>query len=166
MASDHSFDIVSEVNFMEVDNAVVQAQKELSQRFDFKGSMSSIEFDKTAKTITLKAENDFRLKTIADMIQTRLAKRGVSLKALRFQKIETGMVGGSVKQVVKIQSGLESDKAKEIAKYIRDLKMKVQPNIQSDQVRVQASKIDDLQAVIGHLRQKDFGVDLQFINYR
>lgn len=166
MAADHSFDIVSQVNFMEVDNAVVQAQKELAQRFDFKGSISTIEFDKTAKTITLKTENEFRLKTLSDMIQVRLAKRGVSLKSLKFGKIETGMVGGSVKQVVNIQNGLESDKAKEISKYIRDLKMKVQPNIQADQVRVQAAKIDDLQSLIGLLRQKDFGVDLQFINYR
>lgn len=166
MPADHSFDIVSEVNFMEVDNAIVQAQKELGQRFDFKGSMSTIEFSKTDKAITLKAENDLRLKAVSDMVQTRLAKRGVSLKALKYGKIETGMVGGSVKQVVTILNGLESDKAKEISKYIRDLKMKVQPNIQSDQVRVQAAKIDDLQALIGLLRQKDFGVDLQFINYR
>lgn len=166
MASDHSFDVVSEVNFQEVDNAVIQAQKELAQRFDFKGSTSSIEYDKTAKTITLKAENDFRLKTLSDMVQVRLAKRGVSLKALKFDRTESGMVGGSVRQVITIQNGLESDKAKEISKYVRDLKLKVQPVIQADQVRVQASKIDDLQEVIGQLKRKDFGVDLQFINYR
>ena len=166
MPADHSFDIVSEVNFQEVDNAVIQAQKELAQRFDFKGTTSTIEWDKTAKTITLKAENEFRLKTLLDLVQIRLAKRNVSLKSIKFGKLESGMVGGSVKQVLTMQNGLESDKAKEISKFIRDLKLKVQPVIQSDQVRVQAAKIDDLQVVIGTLKQRDFGVDLQFLNYR
>ena len=165
-SKDHSFDIVSEVNLQEVDNAVTQAKKELAQRFDFKGSESSMELDKLEKTITLKTENEYRLKTLVDLVQTKCVKRGVSLKSLQYEKVESGMVGGSVKQVIKIQNGIPSDKAKDIVKYIKESKLKVQPQIQSEQVRVQAVKIDDLQALIGMLRQKDFNVDLQFINYR
>ncbi len=165
-AKDHSFDVVSEVNMQELDNAVQQAKKELENRFDFKGSMSTLELDKTQKTITFKTENEYRLKTLVDMLQTKCVKRGVSLKALQFGKLETGMVGGSVKQVVTVQNGIPSDKAKEIVKSIKEIKMKVQATIQSDQVRVQAVKIDDLQAVIVYLRKQDFGVDLQFVNLR
>ena len=165
-SNDHSFDIVSEVNMQELDNAVTQAQKEIAQRFDFKGSMSSLELDKTEKTVTLKAENDYRLKTLSDLLQAKCAKRGVSLKALQFGKIETGMAGGSVKQVVTVQSGLVSEKAKEIVKAIKEMKLKVQPQIQAEQVRVQSVKIDELQAAIAALKQKDFGVDLQFANFR
>ena len=165
-SKDHTFDVVSEVDMQELDNAVQQAKKELAQRFDFKGSNSSIDLDKAEKKITLKTENEYRLKTLVDMLQTKCVKRAVSLKALQMGSVETGMVGGSVKQVITIQSGIPSDKAKEIVKFIKDLKMKVQAQIQDDQVRVQAPKIDDLQAAIGHLRQRDFGVDLQFVNFR
>ena len=165
-SKDHSFDTVSEVNMQEVDNAVGQAKKELAQRFDFKDSKSSLEFDKSQKTITLKTENDFRLKTLVDLLQTKCAKRGVSLKALQFGKLEEGMVGGSVKQVVTIQNGIPTEKAKEIVRVIKESKIKVQAQIQQEQVRVQSSKIDDLQSVISLLRPKDFGVDLQFVNYR
>ena len=165
-SKDHSFDIVSEVNMQEVDNAVIQAKKELDQRFDFKGSNSSMELDKSEKTITLKTESEYRLKTLVDLIQTKCVKRGVSLKSLVYEKVESGMVGGSVKQIIKIQSGIPSDKAKDVVKYIKELKMKVQPQIQSEQIRVQAVKIDDLQALIAALRQKNFDVDLQFINFR
>ena len=163
---DHSFDVVSEINLQEVDNAVTQAKKELAQRFDFKDSMSSIDFDRAEKTITIKTDNDYRLKALTDILQTKFVKRGVSLKALQYEPVETGMVGGSVKQVIKLQSGIPSDKAKEIVKAIKDLKMKVQPMIQSEQVRVQAVKIDDLQSVMTYLKQHDFGIDLQFNNYR
>ena len=166
MAKDHSFDVVSEVDMQEVDNAVTQAKKELAQRFDFKDSQSTMELDKTAKTITLKTENDYRLKTLVDLIQTKCVKRGVSLKALKFEKLETGMIGGSIKQVITIQNGIPSDKAKEIIKNIKETKIKVQAQIQSDQVRVQGPKIDDLQATMAHLRQKNFDLDLQFINFR
>jgi len=165
-SKDHSFDVVSEVSMQEVDNAVTQAKKELDQRFDFKGSNSSMELDKTEKTIVLKTENEYRLKTLVDLLQTKCIKRGVSLKSLDYGKIETGMVGGSVKQVVKIQSGIGSEKAKEIVKAVKESKIKVQAQIQGDQVRVQAPKIDDLQAVMGHLRGRDFGLDLQFVNFR
>ena len=165
-SKDHSFDVVSEISLMEVENAVVQAQKELAQRFDFKDSKSSIELDKIEKTITLKTENDFRLKALKDILQNKCIKRNVSLKSLKFEDVETGMVGGSLKQQVKLQSGIPSDKAKEIIKFIKEMKIKVQPMIQSEQVRVQAVQIDDLQAVMQALRKKDFDVDLQFINFR
>ena len=165
-SKDHSFDIVSEVNMQELDNAVQQAKKELDQRFDFKGSNSSIELDKNEKKITLKTENEYRLKTLVDLLQTKCVKRGVSLKALKFEKLETGMIGGSVKQMVTIQSGIPSDKAKEIIRSLKDSKMKVQAQIQEDQVRVQAPKIDDLQTAIALVKHKDFDVDLQFINFR
>ena len=165
-SKDHSFDIVSEVNMQEVDNAVTQAKKELEQRFDFKGSASTMDLDKAEKTITLKTENEYRLKTLKDLLETKCAKRSVSLKSLRFGKLESGMVGGSVKQVVTIQNGIPSEKAKEITKAIKELKLKVQAQIQNDQVRVQAPKIDDLQAAMGFLRQKDFDIDLQFVNFR
>ncbi len=165
-SKDHTFDVVSEVSMMEVENAVVQAQKELAQRFDFKGSDSTIELDKTAKTITLRTENEYRLKTLVDFVQTKAVKRGVSLKALQYGTVETGMVGGSVKQVVTIQNGIPSDKAKEIIKSLKESKIKVQSQIQSDQVRVQSLKIDELQAAIAYLRQQDFGLDLQYVNFR
>ncbi len=165
-SKDHTFDIVSEVDMQEVDNAVTQAKKELLQRFDFKGSDSSIELDKTEKTVTLRTDNEYRLKPLVDLLQTKWVKRNISLKALDYGKIESGMVGGSVKQVIKIQSGIPSDKAKEIVKYIKELKLKVQAQIQSEQVRVQSLKIDDLQAVMASIRRKDFGVDVQFINLR
>ena len=167
MASkDHSFDIVSEVDMQEVDNAVQQAKKELAQRFDFKGSDSPMDLDKSAKTITLKTENEYRLKTLVVLLQTKCVKRGVSLKALQSGKLETGMVGGSVKQVITIQNGIPQDKAKEVVKFIKDLKMRVQSQVQSDQVRVQAPKIDDLQALIALLKKQDFGLDMQFVNFR
>lgn len=165
-SKDHSFDIVSEVSMQEVDNAVQQAKKELDQRFDFKGSNSSIELDKLQKTITLKTENEYRLKTLVDLLQTKSVKRGVSIKALKFENLETGMIGGSVKQVVTIQNGIPSDKAKEIVKSIKESKIKVHAQIQEDQVRVQSPKIDELQSLIAYVKQRDFGVDLQFINFR
>ena len=165
-SKDHSFDIVSQVDVQEIDNAVQQAKKELGQRFDFKGSDSSIELDKIQKTITLKTENEYRLKTLIDLLQTKCVKRNVSLKALKFEKLETGMVGGSVKQVVTIQNGIPSDKAKEIVKSIKESKIKVQSQIQEDQIRVQSPKIDDLQAAMGCVKQKNFDIDLQFLNFR
>ena len=165
-SKDHSFDVVSEVNLMEVDNAIIQAQKELAQRFDFKGSQSTIELDKTEKTIILKTENEYRLKTLIDMVQGKCIKRGVSLKALKFEKLETGMVGGSVKQVITIISGIESDKGKEIVKSVKDQKLKVQAMIEGEKVRVKGVQIDDLQATMGFLKRQDFGIDLQYVNFR
>ncbi len=165
-SKDHSFDIISEVNMQEVDNAIWQARKELAQRYDFKGSNSTIDLDKSKKEIILKTENDFRLKTVVDLLQGKFTKRGVSLRAMVYGKVESGMVGGSVKQVITIQSGLTGEKAKEIVKAIKDSKLKVQAQIQSDQVRVQSGKIDDLQETIKFLRAKNFEVDLDFSNFR
>lgn len=165
-SKDHSFDIVSETDLQELDNAVTQTRKEIETRFDFKGSTSSVELDKSAKTITLKTENEFRLKTITEMLKGKCIKRNVSLKALQFGKLETGMVGGSVKQVITLQQGIPQDKAKEITKALKESKIKVQAQIQSDQVRVQSPKIDDLQAAMAFLRGQSFDVDLQFRNLR
>ncbi len=166
-SGDHSFDVISEVNFMELDNVVVQVKKEILQRYDFKGSMASVDLNQKDKKITLKAENDYKIKALTDMLQLKCAKRGVSLKALKFGTLETGHVGGSVQQVVDIQNGIPSDKAKEIVRSIKEAKIKgIQPTIQSDQVRVQSSKIDDLQAAIAFIKSCDFGLVLQFVNYR
>ncbi|MGH7198881.1 MAG: DUF520 family protein, partial [Candidatus Omnitrophota bacterium] len=120
MAKDHSFDVVSEVNMQEVDNAVQQAKKELAQRFDFKGSQSAIDLDKAEKKISLSTENEFRLKTLVDMLQTKCVKRAVSLKALVYGEVQTGLIGGSVKQIVTIQNGIPSEKAKEIVKAVKE----------------------------------------------
>ncbi len=165
-SKDHSFDLVSEVDMQEADNAVQQVKKELAQRFDFKGSQSSVDLDKAEKKITIKTENDFRLKTLVDMLQTKCVKRGVSLKSLKYEDVETGMVGGSVKQVITIQSGIPSDKAKEINKSLKEAKLKVQTQIQGEQVRIQSPKIDDLQAAIAFLKGQNFEIDLQFVNFR
>ena len=165
-SKDHSFDVVSEVDMQELDNAVIQVKKEIAQRFDFKDSMAAVDLNKSEKKITLKADNEYKLKTVVDMLQLKCTKRNVSLKALEFGKGETGHVGGSVNQAVTVQSGIPADKAKDIVRVVKEAKMKVQASIQSDQVRVQSLKIDDLQAAIALLRSKDFGLDLQFINFR
>ncbi len=165
-SKDHTFDIVSEVNMQEVDNAVSQTVKEIAQRFDFKGSLAVVDLNKAEKTITLKAENDYKLNAIAEMLKMRAVKRGISLKALKFEDMQTGFVGGSVQQVVKLQSGIPGDKAKEINKAIKDLKMKVQSSTQGEQLRVSATKIDDLQATIAALRRMEFDIELQFVNFR
>ena len=165
MADEHSFDIASKVDLQEVLNAVQQATKEISQRFDFKGSKSSIELNKDKHEITLISDDELKLKTVVDILQTKLVKRGVSLKALGYGKIEQA-AGNTIRQLVTLQQGIPVDKAKEIVKIIKDMKMKVQAEIQKDQVRVKAKKIDDLQALIALLRGKDLGIHIDFINYR
>lgn len=165
-SKDHTFDIVSEVNMQEVDNAVAQTLKEISQRFDFKGSLAVVELNKAEKTITLKAENDYKLNAIAEMLKMRAVKRGISLKALKFEDMQAGFTGGSVQQVVKLQNGIPGDKAKELNKAIKDLKLKVQSSTQGEQVRVSAPKIDDLQAAIAALKRLNFELELQFVNFR
>lgn len=165
-SKDHSFDVVSEVDMQELDNAVVQVKKEIAQRFDFKDSIASVELNKSEKKITLKADNEYKLKTVVDMLQLKCTKRNVSLKSLEFGKIETGHVGGSVNQIVTVQSGISAEKAKEIVKAVKEAKIKAQASIQSDQVRVQSPKIDELQSTMALLRSKDFGIDLQFVNFR
>jgi uncharacterized protein YajQ (UPF0234 family) len=165
MAEEHSFDIVCEVDMQEVSNAVNQAMKEIGQRFDFKGSKSNIELDKGKGTITLLSDDEQKLKSVIDILQSKLVKRGISLKALSYGKIEPA-AGNTVRQIITLQQGIPQDKAKEMVKLIKDTKMKVNAEIQKDQVRVRAKKIDDLQAVIAKLKEKDFGIALQFANYR
>ncbi len=165
MAEEHSFDIVCEVNMQEVLNAVDQSKKEIGQRFDFKGSKSSIDLDKNKGTITLIADDETKLKSVIDILQTKLVKRGVSLKALNYGKIEPAS-GNTVRQLITLQQGIPQERAKEIVKFIKDTKMKVSAEIQKDQVRVKAKKIDDLQSIIVKLKEKDFGIHLQFTNYR
>lgn len=165
MAEEHSFDIVCEVDMQEVSNAVNQAMKEIEQRFDFKNSKSSIDLDKDKGIITLISDDDAKLKSVIDILQSKLVKRSVSLKALSYGKVEPAS-GGTVRQTITLQRGISTDKAKEIVKVIKDMKLKVSPEIQKDQVRVKAKKIDDLQAVISALKAKDFGIHIQFTNYR
>jgi len=163
MAGSNSFDVVSEVNMMETSNAVQQAMKEIRQRFDFKGSVSDITLE--GDTLTLHSDDESRLKAVIDVLTTKLVKRGVSLKALQYGKIEPA-AKGTVRQVVTIQKGIPVEKAKEIVKFIKGTGIRVQAAIQENQVRVSGKNRDDLQAAIGSLKAQDFGLDLQFTNYR
>ncbi len=165
MASEHSFDIVSKVDLQEVSNAIQQAMKEISQRFDFKGSKSEIELDKAKNEIRVVSDDEYKLKSVIDILQSKLVKRKISLKSLSYGKIEPAL-SGTVRQVATLQQGIQTEKAKEIVKTIKDTKSKVQSEIQSDQVRVKAKKIDDLQSMIGMLKEKDFGIHMEFVNFR
>lgn len=163
--ADPSFDVVSEVSMPEVINAVAQAQKEVVQRFDLKGTAAGIELKEKEKQLVLTANDDFGLKAVNDVLQNKLIKRNVALKSLVYGAVEPA-AKGTVRQVVTIQQGIETEKAKEIVKAIKDAKLKVQAAIQGEQVRVTGKKRDDLQAVIALLKGKDFGLPLQFSNYR
>jgi uncharacterized protein YajQ (UPF0234 family) len=147
----------------EVTNAVSQALKEISQRFDFKGSKSNITQEKEALVIV--SDDDYKLKSVVDILQTKLVKRGVPIKNLSFDKVEPAL-GGTVRQRATLQQGIPTDKAKEIVKTIKDSKIKVQASIQADQVRVSGKNRDDLQTVIQLLKGKEFSLELQFTNYR
>lgn len=159
-----SFDIVSKTDVQEVDNAVNQAIKEMQQRYDFKGSKSEIKWEKKEE-ITILADDDAKLRAINDILQTKLVKRGVSLKSLEYGKEEDAS-GSMKRQVIKIRQGIQSEKAKEITKLIKDLKLKVQTQIMEDMIRVTGKKIDDLQEAIQALKAKDLGISLQFVNMR
>src|SRR3989339_1858923 len=150
MASNFSFDIVSDVNLMEVDNAINQAQKELAQRFDFKNSKSTIEYNKADKKITLIADDDFKLRALQDIIEGRMAKRGVSIKSLTYKTPESAFEG-TLRQVVEITSGLPAEKAKELSKLIKDAKFKVQVQIEGTKLKVSSPKKDELQEVIAFI---------------
>ncbi|MCY0900938.1 MAG: YajQ family cyclic di-GMP-binding protein [Firmicutes bacterium] len=163
MAKEESFDVVSKADLQEVGNAVNQAQKELETRFDFKGSHSSIELSDDVLTVI--SDDEYKLASVLDIVQSKLIKRGVSLKSLDYGKIEPA-AKGTVRQVVKVKQGLDQDVAKQIVKLIKDAKLKVQASIQGDQVRVSAKSRDDLQDVIQLLKQQDYPADLQFTNYR
>jgi uncharacterized protein YajQ (UPF0234 family) len=165
MAQEFSFDVVSKVDLQEVLNAVQQASKEIATRFDFRGSKSKVEWNEKELTLTLTSDDEGKLKSVKDILETRLVKRGVAVRSLDYQKVEPAAMG-TVRQDVKIQQGIASEKAKEIVKAIKDRKLKVQAAIQGDQVRVSGRAKDDLQEVMNLLRAGDFGVPLQFTNYR
>ena len=165
MASAYSFDVTSDIDMPEVDNAVNQARKEIAQRFDFKGSHAAIDLDAKANTLTLAAEDNFKLESVWEVLQTRLIKRGVPVKNLKREETQPAS-GSTVKQVITLQQGIPSDAAKDIVKHLKESKKKVQAQIQADQVRVTSSSKDELQDAMQALRAKDFGVALQFGNYR
>ncbi len=165
MAEAHSFDIVCVVDLQEVDNAVNQAMKEISQRFDFKGSKSNINIDKDKGVVTVISDDEQKIKSVIDILQSKLVRRGISLKALSYGKVEPA-AGDTVKQVITLQQGIPQDKAKEIVKFIKNTKLKVTSEIQKEQVRVKGKKIDELQAIMSRVKEKDFGIHLQFTNYR
>jgi hypothetical protein len=166
MAETNSFDITSTLDLQEVDNAINQARKELAQRYDFKGSTAAIELDQKANTMTLSAEDAFRLEALWEVLSTRMVRRNVPVKNLKRGDVEPA-AGGTVRQVITLQMGIPIEAAREIVKHLKDLKMKkVQAAIQGDQVRVSSPSKDDLQAAMAALRAKDFGVALQFGNYR
>lgn len=163
MAKENTFDIVSKTDYAEITNALHQTTKEVSQRFDFKGSKATVEMQ--AKDLILSAEDETKLRNMNDILQSKLLKRGISLKALDYQTIEPA-AGGTVRQLVKVQQGIPIDKAKEVVRFIKDNKYKVQPSIQGETVRVSGKDRDTLQEVIAALKGKDFGIDMQFDNFR
>ena len=164
MAKEPSFDVVSEVDMQEVSNAVNQTVKEITQRFDFKGSKSVVEIE-NGNAIKIVTEDDTRMRNIVDILQSKFIKRGVAIKNLEYGKVEPA-AGGMVRQSIRVKQGIEADVAKKITKDIKNLKVKVQAQLQDDQVRVSGKKIDDLQAVIAFLKSQDYGVELQFSNCR
>lgn len=165
MATLNSFDIVSKIDLQEVKNAVDQAMKEIRQRFDFKGSKSEITLDEKESQIIVVSDDDYKLRSVVDILQSRLVKRGISLKALTFGKTEQAL-GGTLRQKIGLQQGISAEKTKEIGRALRDTKLKVQTQIQGDQIRVTGKSKDELQDVIAFLKEKDFGIAMQFINYR
>jgi len=163
MAAENSFDVVSKIDMAEVTNAVTQAMKEIGQRFDFKGSKSNITQEKDALVVV--SDDEYKLKSVIDVLQNKLVKRGVPIRNLTYGKVEAALAG-TVRQRIALQQGIPTDKAKEIVKAIKDAKLKVQASIQADQVRVSGKNRDDLQTTISLLKGKDFGIELQFDNYR
>jgi uncharacterized protein YajQ (UPF0234 family) len=164
MAAENSFDIVSNVELPEVSNAIQQALKEIHQRYDLKSSHSDIQFDGKTELVLTSAD-EYKLKAVIDVLQSKLVKRGVSLKSFEYGKVEPA-AGSTVRQKVKLQQGIAIEKAREIVKTIKDAKKKVQASINGDMVRVTGKDRDSLQEIIALLRQTDFGIEMQFTNYR
>jgi uncharacterized protein YajQ (UPF0234 family) len=158
-----SFDVVSQVDRQEIDNALNQTRKEISQRYDFKGTKTDIREEEDA--IHIISDDNFKVKAVVDVLQSKLVRRGISLKALVYGDIEPA-AGGLAKQTITVQQGIDTDKARHIVKLIKDSKLKVQSQIQDDQVRVSGKKRDDLQAAIQLLKAQDLDLPLQFINFR
>ena len=165
MADQFSFEVVSQVDFREVGNAVDQTLRVVRQRFDFKGSKTEVTLQDKERQLVVVSDDEYKLKAVLDILKAKAVKRNVSLKALSYGKVEEAS-GGTVRQVITIQSGIPEEKAKAIARSLRDGKFKAQSQIQGEQVRVMSKSKDELQAVITHLKQQDFGLDVQFINYR
>ena len=165
MASEHSFDVVCRLDPQEVVNAVQQTLRETRQRYDFKHAKIDVVFDPGAMTVLLTADNDFRLRSLADILDTKLAKRGIPLDAVTRGEIETA-ASGHARRLDRLQKGIPAEKAKDIAKLVKQYKGKVQAAIQGDQVRISGKVIDDLQKVQQRLRDADLKIHLQFVNYR
>ena len=160
-----SFDVVSEVDQQEVDNAINQARKEIDQRYDFKGSNTEIDWDQKEKTITLHTSDDMKLRALTETLNQKMIKRGISMKSLDYQKVEPA-TNSSLRQVVKIKTGLEGEQAKVITKLVKEQKMKVQAQIQGDAVRITGKSKDDLQTAIQILKAQSLDFPIQFTNFR
>jgi uncharacterized protein YajQ (UPF0234 family) len=166
MATSNSFDITSTIDLQEVDNAINQARKEIGQRYDFKGSPVTIDLDQKENKLTISAEDNLKLSNVWEIVQTRMVRRNVPVKNLKPGEVESA-AGGTVRQVIELQMGIPTEAAREIVKALKDAKLKkVQAAIQGDQVRVSSPSKDDLQAAMQLLREHDFGIALQFGNYR
>lgn len=165
MAKDSSFDVVSQIDLQEVDNAYGQAKKELAQRYDLKDTGSEISFDKNAKTVTIKAPSDFVVKQVMDIFTSKLVKRGIDLASLKWGKLEVA-TGGTVRQTATLIEGIDRETAGKINKDIKGAKLKVKVTIEGDKLRVSGPKLDTLQEVIAFLKGNDYGQPLQFVNYR
>ncbi|MEP7327504.1 MAG: YajQ family cyclic di-GMP-binding protein [Gemmatimonadota bacterium] len=166
MAANPSFDVSTGADLQEVDNAVNQAVKEIGQRYDFKGTHCTIEFDREKATIKLAADDDFRLKALVDVLQTKMIKRGVPVRNLKFGDLEQA-TGSSVRQTIDLKQGIDQETAKKIVKGIKDRGFKkVQASIQGEEIRVSSPSKDELQDVMAYLREQDFGLELKFGNYR
>src|ERR1044071_3140865 len=165
MAQEFSFDVVSEVNQQELDNAINQARKEVEQRYDFKGVTTTIEWKQKENEIVLHTSDDMKLRALTEILNGKMIKRGISLKALEYGKPEQA-TGMSLRQTIKIKNGLESEQAKQVTKLVKDLKMKVQAQIQGDAVRIVGKSKDDLQQAIATLKAQAFDFPIQFTNYR
>jgi len=163
LAKEESFDVVSRVDMQEVDNALNQTNKEIKQRFDFKNSKAAVSLEE--ESLKIIAEDDFRLKSVIDVLQTKLVRRQVPIRNLDYGKIEEAS-GGMVRQIVGLKQGIEVDTARQIVKDIKGLKLKVQAQIMDDQIRVSGKSRDDLQLVIEFLKKQDYKLELQFTNYR
>lgn len=165
MAKNSSFDIVSEVDLQEVDNAINQAVKEIHQRYDLKDSKTELDLNKKEKLVTLNTKDDYSRKQSIDILQTKMIKRGLSIKALKMAEPEQA-ASGRLKQIINLQSGISKDNAKKITRLIKDLKLKVSAQIMDERIRVQGSKKDDLQEVINAVKEADLDFPTQFVNYQ
>jgi uncharacterized protein YajQ (UPF0234 family) len=165
MATNHSFDIVSEIDFQEVDNAINQTIKEVQQRYDLKDSHTEIELNKKEKQISINTKDDYSRKQTVDIMQTKFIKRGISIKALKYKEPEPA-AGGRLKQIIDLQSGISKENAKIVTKLIKESKLKVNAQIQDEQIRVTAAKIDDLQSIIKLMKEAELNFPVQFTNYK